>query len=125
MYIAQKNFDLMDQTEAIKFQREMYNFGDEIAITLDNLDDDKKDKLAIAKEIAKGLSSLATAKNLQSKAKTPTPGTAKKGTLHSVSEESEEPLYAHDVQSYIKRMGYNFFLPFTDVRVFIYRYAID
>lgn len=92
----------------------MYNSGDEITITLDNLDDDKKDELSLAKEIAMDLSSLSNAETLSTST---SDGMSLKNPLHFISEDSKEPLDAHDVQSF---MGYNFFLPFAGVRVSIY-----
>ncbi|KAH7904687.1 kinase-like domain-containing protein [Hygrophoropsis aurantiaca] len=103
--IAQRDFDLNTEHDAIDFLREMYNLATELKDLGNDLDENKKESLQKLQKAASKLPSLTS----EARRKTTT-----RSTMASVAEERDEPGFqddlgvfaADDIQTILKEMNY-------------------
>lgn len=110
MYIVQKDFDLTNKDEAVKFLLSMYNFGEELGGIAKKLDSEKKGHLEDAVVMTKNMTSLTAATkaaNAASANEKRSTGRSK-GNLPEIAEEDSGVFDADDVHEYLERYEYKF-----------------
>lgn len=105
MHIVQKDFNLHDRTDAVRFLQTMHNIVVEFDSILNILDDSKRKSLQSIKDSAKGLTSLTAAAKGENAAR------AKKGTsggnLEAITDTEKGAFDTHEVCAYLEAQQYN------------------
>lgn len=110
VYIVQKDFDLTNKDEAVKFLLSMYNFGEELGGIAKKLDSEKKGHLEDAVAMTKNMTSFTAATkaaNAASANEKKSTGQSKANrTLPGILEEGLGVFDADDVHEYLERYEY-------------------
>jgi len=111
--IAQKDFDLTNESAAVAFFREMYNLANELEDLADNFDQDKKNLLSEVTTTARAMISLTSQAQKNKSTRSILASVPEEHPGHGGAQDDLGVFAADDVQLVLRKMNYKIsFVPF-------------